>query len=446
MAARVRPRPPRSRPSETGAPAVRSPLMASRSRFALAVPVQGGAEQMRMVATGLLMAMAAIYLTTRVYESLHPALGFVKAFAEAAMVGGMADWFAVTALFRHPLGVPIPHTAIIPRNKDRIGDTLALFLRDNFLTPSVVARRMGQMDLAGAAGRFIVEAPDRGGRLKEGASRLAADMLGALDPERLGGMVKGAISNRIAELDLAPLLGQALAAAIAEGRHRPLLDGIIRWGAKTLEGNDALIREMIHDRAGAVLRFTGLDETLANKIIDGLNKMLVDMADDPTHRLRAKAEEGLAHLAIDLQDDPKMQARVADLRDEIMRNPAMRRWLDGLWESARAAMLRAARDPDKALAGKFGEALRQLGETLQNDPELRATINRFARRTVVGVTASYGDQIVKLVSDTVRGWDAQTITDRVEGAVGRDLQYIRINGTVVGGLVGLALHAIDVWL
>jgi uncharacterized membrane-anchored protein YjiN (DUF445 family) len=420
--------------------------MASRSRFALVVPVQGGAGEMRMVATGLLLVMAAVYLITRVYEGLHPALGFVKAFAEAAMVGGMADWFAVTALFRHPLGIPIPHTAIIPHNKDRIGDTLALFLRDNFLTPHVVARRMGQIDLAGAAGRFIVEAPDRGGRLKEGASRLAADMLGALDPERLGGMVKGAISNRIAELDLAPLLGQALAAAIAEGRHRPLLDGIIRWGAKTLEGNDTLIREMIHERAGSVLRFTGLDETLANKIIDGLNKMLADMAEDPTHRLRAKAEEGLAHLAIDLQDDPKMQARVADLRDEIMRNPAMRRWLDGLWESARAAMLRAARDPDKALAGKFGEALRQLGETLQKDPELRATINRFARRTVVGVTASYGDQIVKLVSDTVRGWDAQTITDRVEGAVGRDLQYIRINGTVVGGLVGLALHAVDVGL
>lgn len=141
-----------------------------------------------------------------------------------------------------------------------------------------------------------------------------------------------------------------------------------------------------------------------------------------------------------------MRERVAELRDEIMRNAAMRRWLDGLWESARAAMLRAARDPDKALAGKFGEALRQLGDTLQKDPELRSTINRFARRTAVGVTASYGDQIVKLVSETVRGWDAQTITDRVEGAVGRDLQYIRINGTVVGGLVGVALHTLDVWL
>ena len=197
--------------------------------------------------------MAALYLVTRAYEPLHPAIGFIKAFAEAAMVGGMADWFAVTALFRHPLGLPIPHTAIIPRNKDRIGDTLAVFLRDNFLTAQVVARRMAKMDIAGATGRFLTGDGARAGRLKEGASRLVADMLGSLDPERLGGMVKGAIANRIAELDLAPLLGQALAAAISEGRHKPLLDGIVRWSAKTLAANDPLIREMVHLRAGSVL-------------------------------------------------------------------------------------------------------------------------------------------------------------------------------------------------
>lgn len=424
--------------------------MKARNRFpsglSVAIPVQGGYAEMRAVATALLLLMAAIYLASRVYEPLHPAIGFVKAFAEAAMVGGMADWFAVTALFRHPLGLPIPHTAIIPRNKDRIGDTLANFLRNNFLTPQVVARRMARIDVAGAAGRFLTNAPDSGGRLKAGASRIAADVLGALDPERLGGMVKGAISSRIAELNLAPLLGQALAAAIAEGRHKPLLDGIVRWAAKTLEANDALVRDMVHQRAGSVLRWTGLDETLANKIIDGLQKMLSEMTEDPAHPLRAKAEEGLAHLAIDLQDDPVMQERVAKLRDEIMANPAMRRWLDGLWESARAAMLKSARDPDAVLAGKLGDMLIQLGQTLQDDPKLGTTLNRFVRRTAVGMAASYGDGIVRLVSDTVRGWDAQTITDRVENAVGRDLQFIRINGTVVGGLVGLALHAVDTWL
>ena len=401
---------------------------------------------MRTVATGLLVLMAAIYLTARIYEPVHPAVGFIRAFAEAAMVGGLADWFAVTALFRHPLGIPIPHTAIIPRNKDRIGDTLALFLRDNFLTPAVVARRMRGVDVATAAGRFLTKAPDQGGRFKAGASRLIANLLESFDQERLGGMVKSAMAARIGQLDLAPLLGQALSAAIAEQRHLPLLDGIIRWAGKTLAHNDQLVRDMVHKQAGGILRWTGLDERLSNAIIDGLQKMLDDMATDPDHPLRAKAEEGLATLAHDLQHDPKMQTRVANLRDEILENPAMRKWLDGLWESGRAALLRSARDPDAALAGKFGDALRQLGDTLQNDEKLRTTINRFARRTAVGVTAGYGDGIVKLVSDTVRGWDAETITGRVENAVGRDLQFIRVNGTVVGGLVGVALHAVDVWL
>lgn len=409
-------------------------------------PLQGGATRMRAAATGLLVVMAATYLFARTYEPVHPAVGFIRAFAEAAMVGGLADWFAVTALFRHPLGLPIPHTAIIPRNKDRIGDTLAVFLRDNFLTPSVVARRMRRVDLASAAGKFLTQAPDSGGRFKAGASRLVADMIGSLDQERLGGMLKTTLTSRLRELDLGPLLGQALSAAIADSRHLPLLDALIRWSGKTLMHNDTLIRDMVHKRAGSVLRWTGLDETLADKIIDGLRKILDEMAEDPTHPLRAKAEEGLERLATDLQFDARMQLRVAQFRDEILENPAMRRWVDGLWESARAALLRAARDPDAALAGKFGEALRQLGDTLQNDETLRVTINRFARRTAVGATASYGNGIVRLVSDTVRGWDAETITGRVENAVGRDLQFIRVNGTVVGGLVGVVLHAIDLWL
>jgi uncharacterized membrane-anchored protein YjiN (DUF445 family) len=404
--------------------------MATRIAGLRLIPMQGGPGRMRMVATGLLVLMAVVYAIARTFSHVHPAVGFVRAFAEAAMVGGLADWFAVTALFRHPLGLPIPHTAIIPRNKDRIGDTLALFLRDNFLTPAVVGRRMRKLDLASAAGRFLTSPPDSTGRMRDGASRLVAHMIGSLDQERLGGMVKGAISARIRGLDLAPLLGQALGAAIAEHRHLPLLDGLIRWAGKTLLHNDVLIRDMVHKRAGSIMRWTGLDETLASAIVTGLQKMLDDMANDQNHPLRAKAEEGLQKLAADLQFDERMQERVAGFRDEILENPAM---------------LRAAKNPDAALAGKFGDMLKQLGTTLQEDARLRSTINRFARRTAIGVTASYGDQIVRLVSDTVRGWDADTITGRLENAVGRDLQYIRVNGTVVGGLVGVAIHAVDVW-
>ncbi|MFM9853322.1 MAG: DUF445 domain-containing protein [Sphingomonadaceae bacterium] len=402
---------------------------------------------MKIIATGMLVVMACIYLAARVTEPFHPAIGFVKAFAEAAMVGGMADWFAVTALFRHPLGLPIPHTAIIPRNKNRIGDTLAQFLKNNFLTPTVVARRMGRVDVAGAVGRFLAD-PDHGGtgRMRDGISKLLAKILESLDDERLGNMAKSALAHRIRGLDIAPLLGQALDAAMRENRHIPLLNGLILRANDVISANDHLIRQMVHDRAGSIMRWTGLDDNLSNAIIGGLNKLFAEMAEDPAHPLREKANALLADLAQDLQHDPAMKARVADLKSEIVDNPAMQRWIDGVWQQAREGLLKAARDPNRTMAGKFGGVFQKLGVTLQDDDRLRQTINRFARRTTVGATARYGDVIVRLISDTVRGWDPQKITDRVENAVGRDLQYIRINGTVVGGLVGLTLHSIDVWL
>jgi len=404
-------------------------------------------RRMRLVATALLVAMAALYLVARALGDRHPGWGFVRAFAEAAMVGGLADWFAVTALFRHPLGLPIPHTAIVPRNKDRIGDTLAQFLRDNFLIPRVVARRMQRVDVAGAAGRWLASPKGTSeGRLRRGASRLAADMLESLDQERLGGMVRTTLAQRLRSLEISPLLGNALSAAIADNRHVPLLDGIIKWAAKVLSANEPVIRAMVHERAGSLMRWTGLDETLANKIIAGLDGMIQDMASQPDHPLRAKAEEGLAQLAHDLQFDPVMRARVEGFKAEMLDNPALSDWWQGIWEQMRGAMLKIARDPDAMMAGRFGEALHQLGITLQEDPDLANTINRFARRAAVGTAADYGDAIVRLVSETVRGWDAQTITRRLENAVGRDLQYIRINGTLVGGLVGLVIHAVDVLL
>jgi uncharacterized membrane-anchored protein YjiN (DUF445 family) len=390
--------------------------------------------------------MAGVFLVSRHYAGVHPAIGFVRAFSEAAMVGGLADWFAVTALFRHPLHLPIPHTAIIPRNKDRIADTLAAFLRDNFLIPSVVARRMQRLDVAGAAGRWLADPGAGRGRLRAGLGRLAADVLEALDQERLGGMVKQTLAARLRALEIAPLLGRALESAMAEGRHGPLLDGIVRWAAKVLEANDHLIRQMVHERAGAVMRWTGLDATLSTKIIEGLSKLINDMAEDPAHPLRAKAEEGLTQLAHDLKHDPDRRAQVERLKNELLDNPALADWWMGIWESSRAALLRVARNPDALLTGAFGDAMRQLGETLQHDPRLAAMINRFVRRTAVGAANDYGDGIVRLVSDTIRGWDAETVTGRLENAVGRDLQYIRINGTVVGGLVGLAIHAVDVAL
>ena len=405
-------------------------------------PTQGGVRGMRVVATGLLVAMAAVYCGARALEASYPAAGYVRAFAEAAMVGGLADWFAVTALFRHPMGLPIPHTAIIPRNKDRIGDTLAVFLRDNFLTASVVARRMRRLDVAASAGRWL-SAPSGADRVGEGAGRLLGDVIEGLTDDRLGGMVRGAIVGRLRSLDLAPLLGRILGAAIDADRHVPMLDGAVHWASRTLSASSAMIRQMVHDRAGKIMRWTGLDETLAEAIVEGLTRLLDEMAENPEHPLRAKAEEALADLARRLRDDPEMRRRVAELRDELVANPAVAAWIDTMWQAARDGLLRTVRSPGAVSRGRLGELLRELGQTLEGDARLRDGINRFTRRAVVGTVARYGDGIVTLVSETIRRWDAQTVTDRLESAVGRDLQYIRINGTLVGGLVGLGLHLLD---
>ncbi len=419
----------------------------SRMTAGPAAPADGGVRRMRVIATGLLVAMAALYAAASALARIHPGWGFVRAFAEAAMVGGLADWFAVTALFRHPLGLPIPHTAIIPRNKDRIGDSLATFLRANFLVPRIVARRMARLDVAGGIGR-VLAAPPRaeadGSPLRAGAGKLAVTLLESLGDERLGQLFKSAAAQRLREVDIAPLAGQLLGAAIAEGRQRPVINSAILWAGRSLEANEPLFRQMIHERAGSILRWTGLDETLSSKILDGLFRLLGDMAEDDTHPLRVRVEAGLATLVDRLQHDPELQAKVSAFRDSALANPAVAAWLDGLWQQARAAMLRAARDPHAAARGKFGEVLRQFGDRLQQDEHVRFAVNRFARRAAGGLVASYGDGIVTLVSETIRGWDARTVTGRLENAVGRDLQYIRINGTLVGGLVGLAIHLVDV--
>ena len=406
------------------------------------------ARHMRRVATGLLVLMAGIFALAHSQLDVHPAWGFVRAFAEAAMVGGLADWFAVTALFRHPFGIPIPHTAIIPANKDRIADTMASFLRANFLTPTVVARRMQAMNFARAAGEFLSRpAEGKGSRFRLGAGEIVAEALESLDPERLGGQVRAGLFRQLEKLEVSPLFGQMLEGAIADKRHRPLLDAMIRWAGLTLEDTEQMVREMIHKRANAVLRWTGLDERLANSVIDGLYRLLAEVLVDPDHPLRGKIEEGLEKLADDLQHDPAMRAKVEGMKSDLLANPALGQWWVGVWERMRLALIASARDPGKdGLGGQLTGMIGELGQALREDEALQVQVNRFARRTAVGVATRYGGQIVQLVSETVRRWDARTVTDRIESAVSRDLQFIRLNGTLVGGLVGVVIHTIVVLL
>lgn len=393
--------------------------------------------------------MAGLFVLARHFGggAAFGAWGWLRAFAEAAMVGGLADWFAVTALFRRPLGLPIPHTGLIPANKDRIADSMAGFLRGNFLTPAVVARRLRSLDIAGALGRLLTD-PQAGGeaRLRAGATEVLGEVLRALDNDQLGAVVKSGLRGQLERIELAPLAGQLLGAALDEGRHGPLLEATIRRAGIALEANEPLLRAMIHDRANSLMRWTGLDERLANAILDGLYRLLAECIVDPNHPLRRQLEESLAGLAEALVHDPAMGARVARAQGEVLGSPAMSAWLDGLGERARSALRRAVSDPEAALAGKLGAGLAGFGAALQTDARLRRTVNSVTRRALVGLANRHGAAIVTLVSETVRRWDARTVSRRIEAVVGRDLQYIRLNGTLVGGGVGLALHALERWL
>jgi uncharacterized membrane-anchored protein YjiN (DUF445 family) len=405
-------------------------------------PLPSPARRMARVATGLLLLMALVFIAARLHQDEYPALAYVRAFAEAAMVGALADWFAVTALFRHPLGLPIPHTAIVPRKKERIADTLGRFLQTNFLVPEVVGRRLERLDLAGAVGRRLATPRAGGGRLRAGVLAVLRQLLGALDDGPIAQALRQSAERRLRDLDVATLLAQLIDSAVEDGRHGALVDSLLRWLARALTENEALIRAEVRERAGWFVRMAGLDEEISDRIIGALRKLLADMAADPEHPMRRKVTESLVGVAADLRHDAQTRARVEAVRDEILAHPAVADRLDGLWASLKASLMRAADTPGGLSTGGLGEALRGLGQRLLDDGELREALNGHARRGVMSLVEGYGDEIVALVSDTVRGWDTEMVVNRLEGIVGRDLQYIRINGTLVGGLAGLAIHIV----
>jgi uncharacterized membrane-anchored protein YjiN (DUF445 family) len=396
---------------------------------------------MRLAATLLLLVMAAVFVTATLNIDAHPALPWVKAFSEAAMVGGLADWFAVTALFRHPLGLPIPHTAIVPANKDRIGDSLAVFLKDNFLTPAVVARRLEDFDMAGAAADWLVADRPAAQARKRGFGPLIARLIEALDQQAIGTLVRDAATDKLRQVKLSPILADGIDATLDKRRHDPLIDSAINWGLATLDDQESTIRGMVKEQTNWLLRMVNVDSSVSTSLIAGLRRLLWEMADDPDHAVRQRISEGLRTYAFDLRHFPESQKTVEGFKDDLIANPAMGQWLAGLWDSARAGLVKGLNDPSRLNAGKLGDAMKALGTRLQADAPLRAAINLHLRRAAVGLVNDYGDQIVSLVSDTVRKWDASTVTEKLETAVGRDLQFIRINGTIIGGLVGLAIHA-----
>lgn len=393
---------------------------------------------MRAVATSLLVVMALLFIaSTWAMKAVHPQFVWLQAFAEAALVGGLADWFAVTALFRHPMGLPIPHTAIIPKSKDRIGEALALFLRDNFLTPMNVARRLDRFDAAGMLANML-ERPASGGRVRRGLGQLMGQLFDSDAGAAVMRRLQDGALGRLRDMQISPLLGRMLEAMMADGRHRPVIDSLIRWAARTLDSQEGLIRAMVEERTSWVLRLVNVDERISNELVGGLRGLLHDLAEDPDHPVREKADKALANLAFDLQHMPETREKVEAMKRDLMANPAVADWMEGLWDQLKQYL------KSMAEGGTTSEIAGTMGGALRSDAALSQAVNQLARRAIVGTVADHGDSIVQIVSDTVKGWDARTITEKMEAAVSRDLQYIRLNGTLIGGSIGLVIHGFRV--
>jgi uncharacterized membrane-anchored protein YjiN (DUF445 family) len=400
---------------------------------------------MKTIALLLLLAAAVLYATAEALQGRHPAWAYVAAFAEAAMVGAVADWFAVVALFRHPFGLPIPHTAIIPRSKDRLGESLADFLGAHFLgTPQLMAR-IRKADPSGSLARWLAE-PARADRIGAVATRILQQGIGWLDQDDMRESLQRLATAGLRQLEPAPLLGRVLQLMSADGRHQPLLDDMLRRLAALLD--DAELQEQLSTAIAheiRALRYLRLDHVAARaatgKIVAAVARTLHDMADDPQHPLRQRFEGTVQRYIAQLQQDAHLHQRGRALRDELLAHPALGSYLRGLWDQLVSHVQGSLADPDSSLQHRLAATVHHAGARLAQNPEARAWIDDALLEAAPRWIDRYRGDIRNYIVTRVREWDARDMTRELERTVGRDLQFIRINGTLVGGLVGLTIHA-----
>ena len=396
--------------------------------------------RMRRWANGLLLAMTLLYLASHTLGTDTLVWGYVRAFAEAAMVGALADWFAVTAIFRRPLGLPIPHTAVIPRNQGRIADALGAFIAENFLAPDLVEQRVARQDMALALGSWL-SGPEQTARVADGIVSAIPAVLDTLDDETVAEFLRKQTSTRFITAQLAPTIGNVLEALAAQGRHQALLDAALEEGWKWLEAHEDDIRARVRERTGWFWRLLTIDAQASDAMIGALEDLLGEAARDPDHALRRRVNEIVAKFADDLKRDPVMHGRIETWARDLLSHPAVSEALDAAWGHIKESLRKDCQSADSQLRAWVMEALRRFGDGLTEDETLRHALNDRLRALVVDLAARHGTDVSRLVSETIRGWDADTVVRKLEYNVGRDLQFIRLNGTIIGGLVGLVLHA-----
>jgi uncharacterized membrane-anchored protein YjiN (DUF445 family) len=401
-----------------------------------------GLRRMKVVATSFLVGATVIFLLCTWAQSQGAAawVGYVRAAAEAGMVGALADWFAVTALFKHPLGLPIPHTAIIKRKKDQLGEGLGTFVRENFMSPEVIGAKLRDAQVASRTGKWLCE-PVNANRVAAEASTVLRVLVEMLRDEDIQQVLDRMIVKRIAEPKWGPPVGRVLTSLLEERRQEALIqllaDRAFEW---SLNSNEIIARVIERDSP------TWSPRWVDNLIGERIHRELVDFTDkvrrNPDHELRRSATKFLFEFAADLQNDEATIARAEKVKDQIMARDEVAKAAETAWTAAKRIILESVEDPSSTLRTRIADSVVHIGESLRDDVELRDKVDNWIIRAAQHLVAEYGTEITAIITETIERWDADMASDRIELHVGRDLQFIRINGTVVGSLAGLAIYSI----
>lgn len=401
-------------------------------------------RRMKRLATGLLAGVACLYLITFLLEPRFPWLGFVRAFSEAAMIGALADWFAVTALFRHPLGIPIPHTAIIPRRKDTLGESVGRFVQENFLSPEVLVGRLRTMQVVDR----VAQLATRDDVSQAAARQVTALISGALDvvnDDEIQQIVERSVSIQIRKLQPAPLLGRALGAVLRGERMHELVAEMMRLAAHLLNENRDVVRSRI-SRETPWWVPSAVDKAIADRIFVSVEATIQEISLDQNHPFYPRFEAVLATFIEQLKTDPATIERGEMLKQELLDSPVVRDFSVSLWQDLKGFLKDQSNRPDSALQTALQRSVRQFGVLLGTDEALAAKVQGWIEKIVVYLSREYRGQFVQLVSYTVERWDIASTVEKIELQVGRDLQFIRINGTIVGGLAGLVIYTLSLVL
>lgn len=398
---------------------------------------------MRLVAGALLVVMLAIYLLAVTRQGDHAAWGYARAFAEAALVGGLADWFAVTAIFRHPLGLPIPHTAIIPRSKERIADALGEFVAVNFLAPDVVNARLAEQNLALSLGRQLAD-PVTARRLADGVMDALPGIVDVLDDEVVSEFMRRQLSEFSRDRRLSSAIGGAIRLLTEHGRHQPLLDAALAEGFRALEEHEPAIRAQVRARTSWVWRLIALDARASDAMIGALEDTLKEIAEKPDHPARQRITELLRKLSDDLERSPTLRAQIERAAADMLAHPSVAQYLGELWRALKEALRDGGSQAE--IRQTLAEGITRFGAALLDDEAVLDTLNRRLRGLLTEIAGRHGADLGRLISETIRSWDTRTVVEKLEQNVGPDLQYIRINGTLIGGLIGLTIHQLTTLL